>query len=156
MNKTSKLRIDAMIAADIGPKRLKGSEGVALRSGRSIVKLVNDEGLATKAGEYWSLKSGQPLPDGGFMQQVATKEGNVESIRLRDGTPGVTRRFNEGTGEYTFTALGNSYYRTVRRNYVVTVPVIINGARKNGSTYQIKSSMPVSKIGLKPTTLPSK
>ncbi len=155
MNKASKNRIDVMIAANTAPQRLKGSEGIALRAGRSIVKLIDDEGMATKAGTYWSLKSGQALPAGGFMQQAATREGNVESIRLRDGSRGITRRYVEGTGEYKFTPLGNSYYRTVRRNYVVTVPVIINGKRKDGSTYQIKSTMPVSKLGLKPTTLPS-
>ena len=155
MNKASRNRIDVMIAANTAPQRLKGSEGIALRSGRSIVKLIDDEGMATKAGTYWSLKSGQALPAGGFMQQAAIREGNVESIRLRDGSRGITRRYVEGTGEYKFTPLGNSYYRTVRRNYVVTVPVIINGKRKDGSTYQIKSTMPVSKLGLKPTTLPS-
>jgi hypothetical protein len=150
MNKQSKNRIDAMIAAGTTPQRLKGSEGIALKSGRSIVRLIDDEGLPTKAGSYWTIKSGSALPVGGFMQQTVTREGNVESIKMRDGTRGVTRRFNERKGEYTFTALGNSYYSTVRRNYVVTVPVIINGTRKNGTTYQLKSSMPVSKIGLKP------
>ena len=144
-----------MIAANIGPQRLKGSEGIALKSGRSVVKLVDDEGTSTKAGKYWSIKSGQALPEGGFMQQTVTREGNVESIRLRDGTRGVTRRWDEVSGDYKFTRLGTTYYKTVRRNYVVSVPVIISGQRKNGSTYQIKSSMPVSKIGIKHTTLPS-
>ncbi len=125
MNKASKLRIDAMVVANIPPQRLKGSEGIALKSGRSVIKLIDDGGVPTKAGTYWSFKSGQLLPDGGFMQQAATREGNVESIRLRDGTRGVTRRWIEGTGEYKFTRLGNTYYKTVRRNYVVTVPVII-------------------------------
>ncbi len=155
MNKQSKIRIDAMIAAGVTPQRLKGSEGIALKSGRSIVKLINDEGLPTKAGSYWTVKSGNALPIGGFMQQTVTRDGNVESIKMRDGTRGVTRGFNEQKGEYTFTALGNSYYSTVRRNYVVAVPVVINGSRKNGTTYGLKSSMPVSQIGIKSTTLPS-
>ena len=99
--------------------------------------------------------SGQVLPAGGFLQQAATRNGNIESIRLRDGSRGVTRRWDEGTGEYKFTRLGNTYYKTVRRNYVVTVPVIINGKRKDGSTYQIRSTMPVSKLGLKPSTIPT-
>ena len=64
MNKASKNRIDMMIAANTAPQRLKGSEGIALRVGRSIVKLIDDEGMATKAGTYWSLKSGQDLPAG--------------------------------------------------------------------------------------------
>ena len=64
MNKASKIRIDALIAANISPQRLKGSEGIALKSGRSVVKLVDDEGTSTTAGKYWSIKSGQALPEG--------------------------------------------------------------------------------------------
>ncbi len=144
-----------MITANVVPQRLKGSEGIALKQGRSIVKLVTDEGEPTGAGDYWAAQTGRVLPEGGFMQQAATRKGNIESIRLRDGSRGVTRRFDEGTGEYKFTRLGNTYYKTIRRNYVVTVPVIINGKRKDGSTYQIKSTMPVSKLGLKPSTIPT-
>ena len=154
MNKRSKTRIDAFITAEAAPKRLKGSEAIALQQGRSIIKLVNDDGEATAAGTYWALKSGQQLPDGGYLQQTATRVGNVESIKMRDGKSGVTRRWVEGTGEYKFTALGNSYYRQLRRSYVVTVPVIIKGRRKDGTGYEIKSSMPVSKLGLLAKTIP--
>ena len=135
MNKANNIRIDAMIAANTLPQHLKGSEGIALKSGRIIVKLLNDEGALTAAGTYWALQSDRDLPAGGFMQQTATREGNVESIRLRDGTKRVTRRWNEGSSEYKFTRLRNTYYQTVRRTYLVTVPVIVNGVRKNGSTY---------------------
>ncbi len=134
MNRASKLRIDAMITANVVPQRLKGSEGIALKQGRSIVKLVTDEGESTSAGDYWAAQAGQVLPAGGFLQQTATRDGNIESIRLRDGSRGVTRRFDEGTGEYKFTRLGNTYYKTVRRNYVVTVPVVLNGKRKEWNT----------------------
>ena len=88
------------------------------------------------------------------MEQVATRTGNVESIRLRDGARGVTRRWDEATGEYNFTRLGNQYSKTLRRSYIATVPVNIRGRRKDGSSYDIKSSMPVSKLGLLPTTIP--
>ena len=80
MNRASKLRIDAMIAANVGPQRLKGSEGIALKQGRSIVKLATDEGEPTSAGNYWVAESGQALPAGGFLQQAATRNGNIESI----------------------------------------------------------------------------
>ena len=82
MNKTSKIRIDAMIAANVEPRRLKGSEGIALQSGRSIVKLVNEEGVSTQAVAYWPLQSGQALPEGAFLQQTTTREWNAKSIRL--------------------------------------------------------------------------
>ena len=37
------------------------------------------------------------------MQQAAVREGNVEFIRLRDGSKGVTRKWDEATGQYTYT-----------------------------------------------------
>ena len=63
--------------------------------------------------------------------------------------------WDETTGEYNFTRLGYTYYETIRRNYVAQVPVIITGKRKDGSFYTVKSSMPVSKLGINPTTLPT-
>ncbi len=89
------------------------------------------------------------------MNQVATRIGNSETIKLRDGTRGEVRRFDEVTGDYKFTRLGYSYFQTVRRNYMATVPVLITGTRKDRSTYTLKSTMPVSKLGLTYQTLPS-
>ena len=143
-----------MIAAGVSPARLKGSEGQALKLGRSTIKLVGDDGEATAAGKYWTLASGQPLPAGGFMQQDAIREGNVEYIKLAEGRRGVTRRWDEATGLYKFTKLGNDYYKLLRRNYVAAVPVIVNGKRKNNSTYKFKSRMPISRFGLKPKSVP--
>ncbi len=127
---------------------------MALRTNKSIIKLVDDAGASTVAGRYWAKQTGSELPAGGFMNQVAERTGNVESIRLRDGARGVTRRWDEATGEYSFTRLGNQYYKTLRRSYVAVIPVNIEGRRKDGSTYNIKSTMPVSKLGLLPTTIP--
>ena len=154
MNKRSRIRIDAFIAAEAAPKRLKGSDAIALQQGKSIIKIVGDDGEATAAGTYWSRRSGTPLPVGGYMQQTAVRVGTVETIKMRDGKSGVTRRWHEGSGEYRFTALGNSYYRTLRRNYIVNIPVSIRGRRADGSTYEVKSSMPISRLGLTEKTLP--
>ena len=115
---------------------------------------MGNDGQATQAGKYWTIASGQPLPVGGFMQQDAVREGNIETINLADGRKGVTRKWDEATGVYKFTKLGNDYYKLLRRNYVAAVPVIIDGKRKNGSTYKVKSHMPVEKLGLKPKSIP--
>jgi hypothetical protein len=155
MDKRSKVKVDKFISDAVAPKRLKGSESIALQDGRRRIRLVDDEGRATQAGLYWSVRTGEDLPLGGFMHQVASRIGNSETIRLRDGTRGEVRRFNEATGEYKFTRLGHTYYMTIRRNYLATVPVLITGRRKDNSTYTTKSTMPVSKLGLTPTTLPS-
>ncbi len=155
MDKRSKANIDRFIAASVLPTRLKGSEAIALQEGRRRMNLVDDEGHSTRAGRYWAQQTGEELPPGGFLQQAATRIGNVETIRLRDGTRGEVRRWDEVSGEYHFTRLGSSYFKTVRRNYIATVPVNIRGKRIDGSFYTLKSSMPVSKLGLTPTTLPS-
>ncbi len=154
MNKNAKKRIDAMLAAGVSPARMKGSEGQALNRGRATIKLIGNDGEATAAGKYWTIKSGQPLPVGGFMQQVATREGNLEFIKLPDGRRGVTRKFDETTGDYKFTKLGNDYYKLLRRKYVASVPVIVKGERKNGSGYTFKSSKPIGMFGIKPTSIP--
>jgi hypothetical protein len=154
MNKSSRTRIDQFILTGVAPSRLKGSEAMALKAAKSIIKLVDDAGESTAAGRYWAKKTGTELPAGGFMNQIATRTGNTETIKLRDGSLGVTRHWNEGTGEYNFTRLGNQYYKTLRRNYITIVPVNIEGRRTDGSTYKIKSTMPVSKLGLSPTTIP--
>ncbi len=143
-----------MIAAGVSPTRLKGSEAQGLKQGRSTIKLIGIDGNPTVAGQYWTIKSGQPLPVGGFMQQEAVREGNVEYIKLAGERRGVTRKWDEATGIYKFTKLGNDYYSLLRRNYVVAVPVIINGKRKDGSKYTLKSRMPIEKIGLKPKSIP--
>jgi hypothetical protein len=136
------------------PEKMKTTEGIGLRSGRRMIALVDNMGNKTPAGRYWEQTAGEELPSGGFLQQTAVREGNVETIRLRDGRKGVTRRWNPGTGEYKFTALGKRYYATLRRNYVADVPVVIKGKRKNGTEYTIRSHMKVEKLGLKPVEVP--
>ena len=109
MNKRSKAKFDRFIATSTVPKRLKGSEAIALHAGRSIVKIVDDEGRSTRPGRYWSHRTGEDLSLGGFIHQVASRIGNVETIRLRDGTRGEVRRWDETTAEYNFTRLGYTY-----------------------------------------------
>jgi hypothetical protein len=98
------------------------------------VRLVSDDGTTTKQGRYWEQKTGERLPTCGFLQQAAVREGGSETIRHRDGSKGVTRRWNEARGEWDFTRLGTRYYATLRRNYVVSVPVKVQGKRRDGSS----------------------
>jgi hypothetical protein len=138
--------VDSLIAAGATPARLKGSEGVSLVQGRCRVRLVNDAGEATRQGKYWEAKTGELLPAGGFLQQKAVREGNVEFIRLRDGSKAVTRRWNDAKGEYKYTPLGARYYTQLRRNYVVQVPVIVRGTCADRSTYSYKAHFSVEKF----------
>ncbi len=110
-------------------------------------------GQKTNAGVYYEQRSGTNLPDGVFLQQVARRDGNVETILLRDGKRGITRRW-DASGVFKFTALGNAFYKTLRRNYVVSIPITIIGKRKNGTPYTYKTHMPMEKIGLRPVEIP--
>jgi len=143
MNKNIQGRVDLMIMSGITPTRLKGSEALALKWGNSIVKLLSTSGERTAAGDYWKQSTGTPLPAGGYLQQTA--------VHCRKG---ATRKWDEATGVYKFTKLGKQYYKIQRRNYLVSVPVIINGNRKDGTTYRLKSRMPIEKLGLKPKSIP--
>lgn len=136
-------------------QKMKTTEGIGIRAGRSsrTIALVDGRGNKTPAGRYWEQISKESLPEGGFLQQTASREGNTETIKLRDGGRGITRRWDTA-GEWKFTALGKAYYRTLRRNYVVQVPVVIKGSRKDGATYSRKSHMPMTKMGLKPVQVP--
>ena len=146
--------VDALVAAGVTPDRLKGTEGISLVQGKRRVRLVGDDGTVTKQGRYWEQTTGERLPTGGFLRQKAEREGNTETIRMRDGTRSITRRWNEVRGEWDFTRLGTSYYKTLRRNYVVSVPVVVRGTRADRSTYEYRAHISVQKDGLTAKELP--
>jgi len=101
--------LDALIAAGATPSKLRGSEGISLVQGKRRIRLVSDDGTVTRQGRLWEQKTGELLPAGGFLQQTAVRQGGVESIRLRDGSKGVTRRCNEARGDWDFTRLGSRF-----------------------------------------------
>ena len=153
--KGTREKLDELIAQGHNPKKRKTSEAIGVRHGKSTISMVDNAGKKTPAGLYWEQKAGAPpIPDGGFLQQAARREGNIETIVLRDGRRGVTRRWDPASNEFKFTALGKKYYATLRRNYVVDVPITIKGKRRNGTTYQIKSHMKMERLGLRPVEVP--
>lgn len=139
----------------IQPKET-ASGSLVLRSGRRYVTLVKADGTKTEAGGIYEQRSGQALPSGGVFnpETRAYREGNTEYIRDRAGKERVTRLWDPATNEYRFTALGRAYYSRKRSIYVVHVPVNIEGHRKNGSTYTLKTFMPIEKMGLQGLSLP--
>ena len=94
-------------------------------------------------------------PDGAFNRdQQPQREGLTEQIWTRDGKERVVRRWGPAMNEYSLTALGRSFYVRKRSAYLVCIPVIVEGRRKNGSTYRLRSFMPVDKMGLQRLSLP--
>ena len=108
---------------------------------------MDTNGKSTKAGDCWAAHSESALPAGGYLQQKATRVGNVEYITTQGGKRQVTRRWDPGSEEYKFTKVGKQYYAAQpRRNYVVMAPITAQGKRKTGlptrssHTFQSKSS----------------
>ena len=119
-----------------------------LRSAGSSARLSKDDGEPTKAGLFWQEITGQQLPDSGFSSQTPFREGNTEYIKLRTGRNAVTRRLNLETGDWVFTKLGLKFYKKLRRNYVVNVPVTIHGTPAEGRHYTKKATLPINKLGI--------
>jgi len=144
-------------AVEVGVQPKETASGsLVLRAGRRYVTLVKADGTKTEAGGIYEERSGQTLPSGGAFnpQTRAYREGNTEYIRDRAGKERVTRRWDPATNEHRFTALGRAYYASKRSQYVVHVPVVIEGRRKNGSTYTVRSHLPTESMGLPGPSLP--
>ena len=154
MSNKAKESIDSMLAAGVAPRDTRGG-AVILKTGARYHALVTTAGDKTKLGTYWEEKTSEELPVGGFdPTQSPFRQGDVEYIRMRSGQERAVRRYSPVDNEYKFTALGKSFYSRLKRSYVVQIPVTIKGRRKNGTHYNVKSTMPVSKMGLDQITIP--
>ena len=81
LRKQTKQKIDELFAAGFRPAKLRTTEGIGLREGlaRRAIILVDSAGKTTTASFYYEQKSGQDLQPGGFLQQVARREGTTAS-----------------------------------------------------------------------------
>ena len=156
MHKCFKLQqsIDTMLAANAKPQSTKGGS-VILKSGNKRHTLLNSQGQRTALGEYWEQKTADELPLSGFdATQSPFREGNTEYIKMRNGEERAVRRYDPADNEYKFTKLGKSFYARLKRNYVPQIPVKVKGRRKDGSHYNVKSYMPISKMGVDRIEMP--
>ena len=116
---------------------------------RKQITLRGDNGALTNAGKTWEQITGRALMDGGFQNQIPQRDGNVETIKLRNGQRAITRRWLPALNKWRFTPLGKRFYRTLTRNYVVSVPTYKIGRRKDGSNYVIGNiHVPLSMLGV--------
>ncbi len=152
-SKNTRARIEALVALGVEPSKLKSNDTIALVHGKTRIALVDQAGDATAAGRYWGDHTNLELPQGGFMRQVAVREGNTEYIKLKGGKRAVTRSWTTD-GAFAFTKLGDQYYSKQRRNYVVQVPVLVTGERRDKSKYTRASHLHIEQLGLTSQTLP--
>ena len=66
-------------------------------------------------------------------QNCLLGEGNSEFIKMRNGEERAVRRYSPVDNEMKLSALGKSVYSRLKRNYVVQIPVLVKGRRKDGS-----------------------
>ena len=142
-------RVQNLIDAGARPRLDKRNKTqLMLRAANSSARLSKDDGEPTKAGLFWLQITGEQLPESGFSNQKPFREGNTEYIKLKTGRNAVTRRLNLETGDWVFTRLGLKFYKKLRRNYVVNVPVTIKGTPAEGREYTKKTTMPINKLGI--------
>ena len=131
---SKKRNVDELLAG--GDTLSEGAHGTALRAGRSSILLARADGNLTDAGTYYPQRSGQKLDIAGFdLRQTPIRVGNTETVLMRSGKRVITRTWDPASGDHVFTKAGNAFYRQIRRNYVVNVPVIAEGTA-NGIKYR--------------------
>ena len=86
-----------------------------LRIGNRFVHLSDQSGNPTVAGREFEARTGEQLPASGYQQQRPRREGNTETIVLRNGKRAVTRRWNAGQDKLIFTKAGTEFYKRLRR-----------------------------------------
>ena len=154
MSKKSKASIDSMLTSSVEARNTR-SGAVILKTGARYHTLLSTTGEKTTLGEYYESKTGQELPVGGFApRQSPYREGDTEYIKMRNGEHKVTRRYSIVDKDFKFTNLGKSFYSKIKRSYVVQLPVTVKGKRKNGTYYNIKSTLPIAKLGMDRIEMP--
>ena len=112
----------------------------------SYVVLANNLGIVTAAGEHYYETSGQSRPDATGLDrtQALIHHTGSDYIRAPNGKQRLLRTLRpNGT-----TALGKTFFKSKYSEYVVHIPVIINGTRSNGNNYSRVSTLPVDQLGL--------
>ena len=125
--------------------------------GRSYQILADAAAKLTPAGRYYYEQTGQQPPRRMFddNQEPITRGANTY-IRGRDNREMLVRS-QRPDGSTRITAVGRQYFRNRHSEYIVHIPVIIRGKRRNGNFYQRRTSnggdgepvmLPVSMLGV--------
>ena len=124
------------------PTNVKNGGMVLMGRDGLSVTLAKSNGEKTRAGHFYEKHTGESMPDGSLdLNQTPDRVGDSEFIAVR-GKRRVTRRWDPAKRDWRFTALGNSFFRHLRRNYVCKVPVVVHGTRDNGTEYTFRTISP--------------
>ncbi len=122
--------------------------GDATKRNSSYVVLAS-QGTLTPAGEHYYEKTGQKRPDGSGLDrsQALVSKGGSDYIQAPNGRLRLVRTL-QPNGRTVLTTLGRIFFKDKHSSYVVHVPVVITGTRRNGRAYTRVSSLPVDQLGL--------
>ena len=114
--------------------------------------LSRPNGELTRAGQYYYQLIGQPPPSRQYdRNQPLIREGPNDYIMLRGGAKKLLRSL-QPNGNYQLTKLGRHFFKDKWVDWVVHVPVIIRGVRRNGRNrgmpYERTKRLPVTDLNV--------
>ena len=119
----------------------------AAGANRRYVVLSNHAGL-TPHGQFYYHHTGHEAPDRRIdMNQQPTREGDSEYAVDRQGRRQRLRTL-QPTGAFKYTAAGNHFFSRRQVEYVIHVPVIVVGHRRNGTEYTHSTYLPATTLGI--------
>ncbi|CAE7238133.1 unnamed protein product [Symbiodinium natans] len=112
--------------------------------------LSRPNGELTRADQYYYQLIGRPPPSRQYdRNQPLIREGPNDYIMLRGGAKKLLRSL-QPNGNYHLTKLGKSFFKDKWVDWVVHVPVIIRGIRRNGRNrgmpYERTKRLPVTDL----------
>ena len=130
-----------------------GSETLPLTHHRlRYAMLSRPNGELTRAGQYYYQLIGRPPPSRQYdRNQPLIREGPNDYIMLRGGAKKLLRSL-QPNGNYQLTKLGRHFFKDKWVDWVVHVPVIIRGVRRNGRNrgmpYERTKRLPVTDLNV--------
>ena len=110
----------------------------------------------TDAGRDYYRQTGQTAPRVAYHRnQPLLTGGSNDCVRAANGRERLVRGLG-ANGQMRVTALGRDYSRERRTEYIVHIPVVIEGTRANGQSYTRTTNrgndetvhLPVSRVGI--------
>jgi len=147
MSNREKQHVRELIANGVEPT-VNSAGNVVHKRGRGYVTLVRGNRM-TPLGQYYQSETGLSPAFNILPDAVPTRIGRTEYIRVRGGVDRALRSWDVAKGRWNYTRLGRSYYDRDREEVVVRLPTRVRGRHKNGSTYEIRSTLPVEIPGLR-------
>ena len=114
--------------------------------------LSRPNGELTRAGQYYYQLIGRPPPSRQYdRNQPLIRDGPNDYIMLRGGAKKLLRSL-QPNGNYQLTKLGKHFFKDKWVDWVVHVPVIIRGVRRNGRNrgmpYERTKRLPVTDLNV--------